>query len=119
MRQYPKWTFLFSRNEFPRFWDIQQNNFGPKPVNLYATVPKMDILVFRKKVFPFLGHPTKCGLVLFFKLACMGSDVIAKINMKNKKLKAFERCFNLFQRFYNGHIIPRIQRYRRQRQFSE
>jgi hypothetical protein len=39
-------------------------------------------------------------LVPFFKLAHMGSDVIAKINTKNKKLKAFERFFNVFQRFY-------------------
>ena len=49
--QSQKWLFLFSGNEFPRFWDIQLNNFR------MIVVPKLDILVFQKWVSPFLGHP--------------------------------------------------------------
>jgi hypothetical protein len=34
---------------------------APLGALICADVPKTRISVFRKKVFPFLGHPTKCN----------------------------------------------------------
>jgi hypothetical protein len=58
----------------------------PKPGNICATVPISAKRVFWENVSPFLGHAC---VVPFFKLG-LESDVIAKNNMKIKKLKAFE-----------------------------
>jgi len=77
---------VFSGKMFPRFWDIRRNVLDSKPGNLCATVLKRTKRVFWENVSPFLGHAC---VVPFFKLG-LESDVIAKNNMKIKKLKAFE-----------------------------
>jgi hypothetical protein len=50
--------------------------------------------VFQEKVLPNSGHGR---VVPFFKLATF--VVIVQTSAKNKKLKAFENGFNLFQCF--------------------
>jgi hypothetical protein len=69
-------------------------------------VPKMGKRVFPKKVLPIWAHP---GVVPFFKLAGrLGFRCHCKIQCENKKLKAFELSFNLFQCFL--HIRRRLQK---------
>ena len=54
----------------------------------HATVPKSDILIFGINVLPFLGHPTKYGLVPFFKLEpnwIMEDRMCTTIHTMNKK----------------------------------
>ena len=80
---------VFSGKMFPRFWDIRQNVLDPKPGNLCATVPISAKRVFWENVSPFLGHDRVRGA--FFKAEIgIRCHVIVKINMKMKKLKAFE-----------------------------
>jgi hypothetical protein len=86
VQQSSKGRNVFSGKMFSRFWDIRQNVLDPKPGNLCATVLKRTKRVFWENVSPFLGHAC---VVPFFKLG-LESDVIAKNNMKIKKLKAFE-----------------------------
>jgi hypothetical protein len=62
--------------------------------NRCIDVPKTGKRVFQEKVLPNSGHGR---VVPFFKLATF--VVIVQTSAKNKKLKAFENDFNLFQCF--------------------
>jgi hypothetical protein len=79
------WGFLFSGKRFYQFWDIRQPNFAKKPEKPHATVPKTDILIFGINILPVLGHPTKYGLVLFFKLETRLNGMCIPILTMNKK----------------------------------
>jgi len=57
-------------------------------------VPKMGKHVLPKRVLPNWGHHV---VVPFFKLAAGLQHVIANINVKIKKLKAFENGLKAFQ----------------------
>ena len=107
----------FREMSFPVFGTSDRMFCTPKPGNICATVPISAKRVFWENVSPFLGHPTKCFGLKTRKYLCnspqkdetcflgkcfpefgtcmrgklgLGSDVIAKNNMKIKKLKAFE-----------------------------
>jgi len=110
----PKRSNVFSGNEFPRIWDIRQNVF----TETFALMCPKRSNVFSGNEFcrnrDIRRNTTWCLFLSWPK----GIRCHCKNQYKNKKLKAFETRFNVFQRFYNGNIIPRIQHYRRQRRFS-
>jgi hypothetical protein len=55
----------FKCRVLPKSPSGEKHHWAPKkhhwPPPVCADVPKTRISVFRKKVFPFLGHPTKCN----------------------------------------------------------
>jgi hypothetical protein len=82
MQQCPKWVNVFSGNEFCQNRDIRQNVFTETFVLM---CPKRSNVFSGNEFCPKWGHSH------VVKAGSTGSDVISKINTKNKKLKAFER----------------------------